>query len=320
VSRTRQEWIALAAKRALSVLQTHKCCPIRMLEAKICEAGPGDQRPNPVSLTGGIRQLTDQKLIHVIPKRSPTETPFYAPVSADIASAPFVELLNTRRHLYLVHKGLTERDDFCSQVLEKIVDTAIDRSGVAPKFLSRFPSQNLPKNRPLDFVVEIGGTLWGGEDKNFREWFYPDSQEIWAAISKCCEIDAVPLLITRKLPYVTFLFFGKAGMVGFQTHFQFFHPVVAPELARVKAVDGLGYKDIHCTLEPSEQLTNFFARTIPKIAPDFLKRFAARKALLKQYADTAGLASKDLDGRHRTKIFASAWKDIVGSDFAAHVT
>lgn len=144
--------------------------------------------------------------------------------------------------------------------------------------------------------------------------------EIWFTISKCCELDAVPLFITRKLPYVTFLFFGKCGMVGFQTHFQYFHPTVEPELARVKAVDGLGYKDIQCTLEPSPHLINFLDRTLPKIGADFTKRFAARKALLQEYADRAQLADKRLNDNRRRQIFASAWKDIVGSDFSAHNT
>jgi hypothetical protein len=117
-------------------------------------------------------------------------------------------------------------------------------------------------------VVEVAGTLFGGEAKNFREWLYPDSWEIWAAISKCCELHAVPLLVARKLPYVSFVLFGKIGMVGYQTHFQFFHPAVEPELARVKHVDGLGYKDIRCTLEPDANMIKFFRTTLPKIAPN----------------------------------------------------
>ena len=146
MSRTRQEWIALAEKRALSVLHTHQCCPLRMLEAKICEAGPGDMRPNPVSLTEALRSLAAKHLIHVIPKRAPTETPFYAPASVNLDSPAFADLLVKRRHLYLLHKGLTERDEFCSVVLETIVDTALERCGHAT-FHSRFPSQNLPKDR-----------------------------------------------------------------------------------------------------------------------------------------------------------------------------
>jgi hypothetical protein len=59
---------------------------------------------------------------------------------------------------------LTERNELCGDALEKLVDSALERSGVAV-FQSRFPRQNIPPTRPLDFVVDINGVLWGGEDK-----------------------------------------------------------------------------------------------------------------------------------------------------------
>jgi hypothetical protein len=163
-------------------------------------------------------------------------------------------------------------------------------------------------------VVEIAGTLFGGEAKNFREWLYPDSWEIWAAISKCCELDAVPVLVARKLPYVSFVLFGKIGMVGYQTHFQFFHPVVEPELARVKHVDGLGYKDIRCTLEPDGNMVKFFQTTLPKIAPQFKTRFAATKKVLQYFADDQKLSDRSLHPRRRPAVFSEAWKAIIGGD------
>lgn len=311
--RTKEQWIALASKRTLSVLATHHCCPIRMLEAKICEAGPGDKRPNPLSLSEAIRRLTHEASIQLIPKCAPTEIPFYAPNGVDISHPTFKDLLTKRRHLYLFHKSLTERNDFCSDVLEQLLDTALERSSIAV-FRSRFPKQNLPPDRPLDFVVEIGAIPFGGDAKNFREWLYPDSWEIWAAISKCCELDAVPVLVARKLPYVSFVLFGNVGMVGYQTHFQFFHPTVEPELARVKSVDGLGYKDIRCTLEPDANIIKFFQITLPKIATQFKARFAAKKKVLQHFADARKLSDRSLNPRIRTQVFTEAWKAIVGGE------
>ena len=227
-------------------------------------------------------------------------------------------LLATRRHLYLLHKGLTERNDFCSDVLEQMLDTALVRAGAS--FLSRFPSPKLPASRPLDFVADIGGTRFGGEAKNYREWIYPDSSEIWSAISKCCELDAVPVLITRKLPYISFLLFRNIGMVGYQTHFQFFHPIVEPELARVKHVAGLGYKDIHCVTEPDANMINFFKTTLPRIGPDFQQRFASHKLLLQHFADDEKLRDDSLNPKVRQKVFAQAWKALVGRDLSDDLT
>ncbi len=282
-----------------------------MLEAKICEAGPGDKRPNPLSVSQAIKDLQQRNSVQVVPKRAATETPFYAPRTITIADPGFQALLLKRLHLYLLHKELAGQNLFCADVLERLLDTALERSGTA-LFRSRFPKQHLPAQRPLDFVIEIAGVLWGGEAKNFREWLYPESWEIWAAISKCCELDAVPVLVTRKLPYVSFVFFGKAGIAGYQTHFQFFHPVVEPELARVKAVDGLGYKDIRCSLEPDGNIIRFFQNTLPKIGLQFRRRFEINKELLRHFADDAGLANRKLNPATRRKTFSEAWKAIVG--------
>ncbi len=272
----------------------------------------GNKRPNPLSLSTAIKRLSAAGEIQTIPKPTPTETPFYASSWVDLSAASFQALLSTKRHLYLVHKGLTERNEFCSDVLEALADAALLRSGAI--FRSRFPKQNLPPTRPLDFVVEINRTPFGGEIKNYREWLYPDSSEIWQTISKCCELDLVPVLITRKLPYVSFLLFKKAGMIGYQTHFQYFHPVVEPELARVKSVDGLGYKDIRCVLEPDKNMISFFQKTLPKIGPEFRARFASNKPLLLHFADVLKLRDDSLNPRIRNQAFSEAWNAFFGGD------
>jgi hypothetical protein len=312
--RTKQEWLELAERRIHSILAKYHCCPIRMLEAKISEAGPGDKRPDPLSLSAALsRLIADNKIVH-IRKHAPTETPFYAPTWVDSNDPKFQALLANRRHLYLLHKGLTERNEFCSDVLEKMLDTALERTGAT--FVSRFPSQNLPAGRPLDFAVDINATRFGGEAKNYREWLYPDSVEIWSSISKCCELDAVPVLIARKLPYVTYLLFRNVGMVGYQTHFQFFHPTVAPELLRVMSIDGLGYKDIRCVMDPDSNMLRFFQSTLPRIGPDFASRFSKNKKLLLEFADKHRLADKTLNPRIRKQVFSEAWSALTGAAFS----
>jgi hypothetical protein len=127
-------------------------------------------------------------------------------------------------------------------------------------------------------------------------------------------LDAVPVLVTRKLPYTSFVLFGKIGMVGYQTHFQFFHPVVEPELDRVKSVDGLGYKDIRCTLEPDANMITFFGKTLPGIAAKFKARFTAKKKLLQYFADDLELGNENLNQNTRRKVFSEAWKTLVGGE------
>ena len=313
MKRTRDEWIELAEKRVINILNSYSCCPIRMLEAKISEAGPGNKRPNPLSISTALNRLTSAGRIQVVPKRTERETPFYAPSWVDIKTETFQTTLETRRHLYLVHKGLTERNEYCSDVLEKLLDKALEAKGDTV-FLSRFGHQTLPEKRPLDFVVELDGVKFGGEAKNYREWIYPESEEIWSTISKCCEIDAVPVFATRKLAYVCFLLFRRIGMIGYQTHFQFFHPIVEPELQRIKQVDGLGYKDIKCTLESDVNMETFVRNTLPSIGKEFQGRFRSNKEVLIHYSDEKKLGDSKLHPRLRKERFAEAWKVLMGGE------
>jgi len=311
VARTKQEWLQLARARILSILAERGVCPIRMLEAKISEAGPGDKRPNPLSITLALRDLVNKGNVKMLPKKAVKDTPFYLPGWVDPESAAVKEPFFMRLYLYRLHKMWTEQNQYCSDVLETIVDKAIGRAGIA-KFVSRFPNQHLPPGRPLDSVFDVGGVLCGCEAKNYREWIYPDSYEVWAALSKCCELDAAPVFVTRKLPYVTRVLFGKVGVLGYETHFQYFHPVIEPELTRIRDVDGLGYKDIKTTLEPDENLVRFFGTTVAKHATDFKKRFQSAKGIIQEFADQRELGNRNLNLSTRAPVFAEAWRALFG--------
>jgi len=51
----------------------------------------------------------------------------------------------------------------------------------------------------LDFTVVGGGTLGGIEVKNTRPWVYPDSDAVIDLLKRCCAVDAVPILIARRI-------------------------------------------------------------------------------------------------------------------------
>ncbi len=311
--RTRAQWIELAKYRVVRILGKYRCCPLRMIEAKVAEAGPGDKRPNPVAISEALRLLVGEGRVQELERVGERESVFYGLGGVDWGRQAFKELRLTRRGLYVTHRALAGQNELCGYILEKIIDSALEQVG-GVTFVSRFPAQNVPKDRPLDFVVEIGGVKWGGEAKNHREWLYPESWEIWSPISKCCEIDAVPMVVARKFPYVTYLLFKHGGIVGYQTHFQYFHPVVSHELARVKPVDGLGYKDIRCVVEADKNLVGFFQRTLPRVSKDFRTRFDGKKHLLKHFADEKGLANRKLPPDKRRAVFSDAWHAIVGGE------
>lgn len=277
------------------------------------EAGPGDQRPNPHLITKALGNLRERGLLEEKRESRDEEGRFHA-LKASLGVTATDEAWMRRRGIYLVYRTLARHQEYCGDVLERIVDSALERSGVVSGFEGRFPGCRLPETRPLDFVVNIGGVRWGGEVKNLRKWLYPDCWEIWLAISKCCEADVVPMMVARKFHHVSFSFFKEIGALGYQTHFQFFHPAVAEQMQGVRAVDGLGFKDIRFGNETDQNLIRFFAKTVTRMAPSCREKFERSKDILREFADVRGLAAQNLG--KRSEIWKEAWRAIRGEGSA----
>jgi len=74
-----------------------------------------------------------------------------------------------------------------------------------------------------DFVlVTKESGLAAVEVKNLREWLYPDRSEIRELLAKAVAVNAVPVLIARRMPYVTFRLFNPCGVIVHQTYNQRF--------------------------------------------------------------------------------------------------
>jgi hypothetical protein len=158
MQRTKEEWITLASKRILRVLAKRMCwvqsaCS-KPKYAKLAPATSAQSHMHSLRL----KHASSKTLRFKSFRRSlRTRLPFSHPNGPTSRASHSKSSLATRRHLYLIHKGLADQKQFCSDVLEQIIDTALERSHVA-LFHSHFPNQNLPADRPLDFVVEIGNT------------------------------------------------------------------------------------------------------------------------------------------------------------------
>jgi hypothetical protein len=74
-----------------------------------------------------------------------------------------------------------------------------------------------------DFVLASKDSgLVAVEVKNVREWLYPDRLEIRELLAKAVAINAVPVLIARRMPYVTFRLLNPCGVIVHQTYNQRF--------------------------------------------------------------------------------------------------
>jgi hypothetical protein len=149
----------------------------------------------------------------------------------------------------------------------------------------------------LDFLLRTAdaGPI-GIECKNVRHWMYPHVPEIKDVLRKCLALNAVPVLIARRIPYVTFAVLSRCGLIIHQTYNQYF-PVSELALATsVRDKTLLGYHDIRTTNQPDDRLIKFVVQNLPHIAAQARLKFEAHKDLLEPFS-TAAMSYEEFTAR-----------------------
>jgi hypothetical protein len=142
----------------------------------------------------------------------------------------------------------------------------------------------IPGGKRLDFLIFSEHGRVGVEAKNIREWLYPHSVEIRDLLLKCCSINAIPLLVARRIPYVSARLLSAAGVIVHEVYNQLY-PLSdsdLADLARHKSL--LGYHDIRLGNEPDARLIKFVGTTLPERLDQARRRFDSSKDLLSSYA------------------------------------
>ena len=294
---TRIERRQLASKRLQSVLSAQIVANSRTLENKISDAGPANQRIEPHVLTPVRQDL--EKTGRIL--RTGAHTAWFH--LADTPPDQVDERLLTLRgiHDQLVKQDFTLR---LGQTLEIAIFRAL-RANPPCEFLGSFSDledhddstpysreeppnaisgESMPGKKRLDFILLSEHGRVGVEAKNIREWLYPQSAEVRELLLKCCTIGAVPLLVARRLPYITFSLLNACGVILHQTYNQLFPSTDAELAAKAKDKNLLGYHDIRIGNAPDARLTKFIRDNLPKILPAARARFDASKELLYRYA------------------------------------
>lgn len=293
---TRDEWHQIAFRRLNNVLGAHTVANSRTLENKISDAGPNNQRVQPHILTEA-RQILE--------KRGEIQRIEQAAVWYHLATTPRdeVESRLTEQlaiHDKLVHHAFTTR---LGQALEiavyrALLEADLDFLGGYTDLESHddstlyhkeepptlFKGKQIPDGKRLDFVIMSNSGRAGVETKNIREWLYPHSLEIKDLLLKCCAIDAVPVLVTRRLPYITPRLLNAAGVVVHEMYNQIFPASDADLADSARNKNLLGYHDIRVGNEPDSRLLRFFKSTLPKQLPLARERFVASFDLLNAYS------------------------------------
>ena len=283
----------IARRRIHSILRTYTVASARTLEQKICDAGPGHLRVDPHVLTPALKELV--RLVFVRSRDRDNAPCFYLP---DTPLADVERRLN--EELLPIHRAINSGDlrYRLGQALEIAVFKALASQttlGFAGHFAnldqhddSTLYSKLEPPNaisgrsiapRNLDFLLGDLSAPVGVEVKNVRPWIYPDAISVKDLLLKCCELDAVPLLIARRIAFVTFSVLHPCGVLFHQTYNQRYPNADRALAERAADKHLLGYHDIRVGNEPDARLTKF-VETLPTLIEPARAKFGKFKDLL----------------------------------------
>ncbi|MGH8542979.1 MAG: hypothetical protein ACREX3_04945 [Gammaproteobacteria bacterium] len=272
---------------------------MRTLEQKISDAGPNDQRVDPHILTEARKILQEDGL--VLERQRKGVAWYY------LKGTKGTELQRRLDELGILHDAISAGG--FSKRLGQTLEIAIYRSFLEQdeyEFFGAFPDlddhddsklyrkeepprsvsgRSVPGEKRLDFMVfHREGGLAGIEAKNVREWMYPHRPEVEALLAKCCYLDAVPVLIARRIAYGTFSILHTSGVIVHQV-FNQRYPTSEAELAeRVRDKHLLGYHDVRVGNEADARLTKFLHTDLPNVLPAARTRFERNVDLVRDYS------------------------------------
>jgi len=291
----------LAKKRVQSVLRKHGIASMRTLENKISDAGPYPQRIDPHVLQNAITALEQEGIITIETFDGKTLQWIH------LTSKPLDALQTRLKEQQHVHRkfesgGLNQR---IGQTLEIAVFRALKGSPFT--FLGNYPDlddhddssfytkeeppasisgKTLPDKRRLDFIlIDSNGKPIGIETKNHREWVYPGHDIVRELLLKCVILDAVPVLIARRIQYLTFRLITSIGGVVHENFNQLYPESSRTFAERAKDKNLLGYHDLRIGNQPDERLIKFIQVNLPKILPERRAKFDTFKDLTAEYAN-----------------------------------
>lgn len=332
------DWDIIASKRIQNILEKRRISYSSHLEIKISEAGPKWMRAEPHIISNALRNMV---LDGQITKYTPTNlTPsgsnptFYTPLNfSGAADASRSRFFVEWRELFL---WATQRSEYCGHMLEKIIFDSVLQTdkyhvlGSAPGYGDDGVLVKTAGSEILDYqgkriykgdsgsgfdlfvIHKSTNTPIGIEAKNIREWIYPASEEVWRAIARACTLECLPVLIARKISFISKAgFFAKFGILGFETNFQYMAQKVQPDSKyqfkdKVIHKDKLGFADIKL-IKPKDaapaHIVNFFEDTLDQNAEIYFERFMQNKDLLKKYAIDYQMAEPTLSQGKRYRLY-----------------
>lgn len=295
MGRTPFEWRQLAKRRLNNILRVRRICSEAQLEAKICEAGPPNDRPQPGILKAARRELVKEKKIKKIDLGLTQDVPFYILNSFDKNKE--TNRYNRIKRAYEIFLRNAHNVSVCGNVAEGVVYQSILHAGSMNVYGNvenklRFFNGKEVLTGPLDFIIcdKKSGINLGVEVKNRRRWYHWRDDDLWKSLAKCVSLEVLPVFLCRKFEYMLYnQVFSVIGCFGFKLHNQYFHPSEKDGMQDVFHKDGLGFADIRFPAEvengfnAESRFIKYFRETVPKHIKDFYDRYQEYLPILKEY-------------------------------------
>ncbi len=290
------ERVDLGKRRIVNVLRRHGIATIRMLEQKIADAGPNPQRVDPHLLTISRTQLQAEGRLRTRNGLNGREWHYLPWADAAMVEQRFQELQEL--HSRTESRNFTLRMGQAAEIaVLKALQSANahfighfddlddhDDSTLYNKHDPDVVSGKAIKGGRLDYVMfdPQGGPL-GLEVKNTREWIYPDRSIVKDLLTKCIQIDAVPVLIARRISYSTFSVMSECGLVIHRFYNQLYPNADADLAHQVKQKLALGYFDVRVGNEPDARMLRFFRQSLRDVAKTAREKFDDKKDAIKEF-------------------------------------
>jgi hypothetical protein len=292
---SREERELLAQRRLVRNLDALGVANMRTLEMKVSDSGPLNQRINPHVLTRVRNELVKAGRFRKVDsvwyhreieskQRVADRLQLLKPIYAATNNASLKLRLGQTLEIAIL-RALEQSDmDFVGGFpdLEDHDDSTLYSKEEPPL---RFSGHRMPGEKRFDFLAfHPTAKRIGIEAKNIREWIYPDRTEVRDLITKALASDSVPVLIGRRIPYVSFRLLNTCGMLLFE-NFNQLYPYTDAETAKAaRQKDLLGYHDIVVGNQPNANLVKFITEVVYQKAEEYRARFDRYSDLLQQFA------------------------------------
>lgn len=279
---SRAERQLLAQRRLVRILDDLVVANMRTIEMKISDSGPEEQRVNPHVITVVRNDMLKRRALQrsgiwyfrslADPRRVADRLAILEPLHKRTNERSFTMRLGQTLEIAVLRALHQSPLDFVGGFtdLDQHDDSTLYRKEEPPL---NFSGRRMPGDRRFDFLAFHASGPIGLEAKNIREWIYPDRDEIKELLFKAAAADTLPVLIGRRIPYVTFRLLQTCGVFVFENFNQLYPGADAALAAEVREKGNLGYHDVRAGNEPNDRLLRFLTTDLPRDAEEIPRPF-----------------------------------------------